>query len=101
MAIPYNIIYKVVTGNSPFQGTLSISKPGAKESLGAPADDANVARGVVTVISGLWISITDLTITANLATKANWVKRTVTSVDPTELRRASDLTIFIVVLTLP
>jgi hypothetical protein len=77
MAIPYNIIYKVVTGNTPFQATMSANTLGANESLGAPVDDVNVSRGVATIISGLWISITDLTLTPRMSTQSTWVKRTV------------------------
>lgn len=80
MAIPYNIVYKVITGKTPFTESESQTneKLGTDQSLGTPADDANVARGVATVISGLWISITDLTITGTMASRPNWAKRTVT-----------------------
>jgi hypothetical protein len=61
MAIPYNIIYKIVTGKAPFAQVASEAdeKPGTNQSLGTPEDDANVARGVITIISGLWITLTD------------------------------------------
>jgi hypothetical protein len=79
MAIPYNIIYKVVTGKAPFAQVASEAdqKPGTEQSLGTPVDDANVARGVATIISGLWISITDLTVTGKLSSQPDWAKRTV------------------------
>jgi hypothetical protein len=79
MAIPYNIVYKVITGKAPSTEVTSQAneKLGADQSLFTPVDDANVARGVATVISGLWISITDLTITGTMATRPDWAKRTV------------------------
>jgi hypothetical protein len=80
MAIPFNIVYKVVTGKTPFSEAASQTneKLGVDQSLGTPADDANIARGVATVISGLWISITDLTITGTMSSRPDWAKRTVT-----------------------
>jgi hypothetical protein len=80
MAIPYNIVYKVVTGKAPFTEAApqDDEKLGADQPLGMSVDDANVARGVATVISGLWISITDLTITGTMSSRPDWAKRTVT-----------------------
>lgn len=82
MAIPYNLVYKVITGNTPFTSTPAPKKPGDGKlpEAGTPVDDVNVSRGVVTVISGLWISITDLTITGKMRSQPDWVKRTVTYV---------------------